>query len=224
MAREVMTPRIDMVAIEDTEPAERLLEIVSRSGFSRIPVYHETIDQVTGVVMARDLFDPLSRGALDTWTELARPALFVPESSPVPFVLGELRRRKTHLAIVVDEYGGTAGLVTVEDLLEEIVGEIEDEHDEASEAPIRRDPSGAVFVEARCPIDKAREQLGIDLPEEEDYDTIGGYVFRTLGRIPRPGDHVDVGATRITVESADSRRILRLRIAPATATPGGDPA
>ena len=212
--REVMTPRIDIVAIEDTEPPERLVRIVSTSGLSRIPVYHETIDQVTGVIVARDLFEPLSRGSLEDWTQLARPALFVPETSPVPVVLGELRRQKTHLAIVVDEYGGTAGLVTVEDLIEEIVGEIEDEHDQAAAAPIHRDPSGAILVEARCPIDDAREQLGLDLPEEEDYDTIGGYVYRTLGRIPRPGEHVDVGSSRITVESGDSRRIHRLRIVP----------
>ncbi len=224
VAREVMTPRIDIVAVGDTTKVPELLELIARSGHSRIPVYHETIDDVIGVVVARDLFGPISEGKnLEecALSELIRPALFVPETSPIPVVMADLRRMKTHLAIVVDEYGGTSGVITVEDLVEEIVGEIEDEHDEGSAAPIVRESDSVFLVDARCPVDDAREQIGIDLPDGEDYDTFGGYVFQALGRVPKPGESIDVGPDRVIVESADSRRIRRLRVLRGAAAESG---
>ncbi|HEY5432160.1 MAG TPA: hemolysin family protein [Coriobacteriia bacterium] len=212
VVREVMVPRTDMVAIEDTATIVEALAAVTAAGVSRVPVYHDTLDDIRGILYAKDLLPHLANSAAETRPiDLVRPALFVPETKPIEELLREMRRR-THIAIVADEYGGTAGLVTIEDLLEEIVGEIFDEYD--PQVPmVTALPDGRVRVDARLAVSELDERFGTDL-EDVEADTAGGLFTELAGRIPQVGESVEVQGLRFTVEEMEGNRVRQLLVEP----------
>jgi CBS domain containing-hemolysin-like protein len=211
VAREVMVPRPDMVAVEGGGRVADVMEVAMAAGYSRIPVYEQGIDDIIGVVFTKDLMKAEREGKGDIPVrELVREAHFVPETKRVAELMREMQREKFHIAIVVDEYGGTAGLVTLEDLIEELVGEIVDEFD-VEEAQVEPLPDGNVRVNARMPIDEVNDLLHADLPEG-DWDTIGGLVFNLLGHVPSEGESVEIDGYRLTAEKVQGRRIGRVRI------------
>ncbi|HVE99013.1 MAG TPA: hemolysin family protein [Mycobacteriales bacterium] len=205
IVREVMIPRLDLVTIERTKTARQTLNLALRSGFSRIPVVGEDADDVVGIVYLKDLVRRAQDGKDDVKVdEVMRAPTFVPDSKPVDQLLREMQKEQIHMAVVVDEYGGTAGLVTIEDILEEIVGEIADEYDR--EAPqVEQLDSGGVRVISRLSIDEVNEMFDVELPTE-DADTIAGLLASELGRVPIPGASVILQGLRITAESAKGRR------------------
>ena len=206
---EVMVPRIDVTAIPVDTSMSEAIDTILREGHSRIPVYEESIDNIVGILYAKDLLPYLKDNAAPPeLRRLLRPPLFVPESMSVDDLLHELQRRKVHIAIVLDEYGGTAGIVTIEDLLEEIVGEIQDEYD-VEEPMVVRLSDDQVRFDGRASIDDFIEALGVDLADEdrEEYDTVGGLVYHRIGGVPRVGDSLDVDGVTLTVESTDGRRV-----------------
>ena len=211
VVREVMIPRPDMVAIEARATVNDAMEVVMAAGFSRIPVYEQGIDDINGLLYAKDLMRAVrdKRGDVQV-RELTRKANFVPETKRVAELLPEMQKQKSHMAIVVDEHGGTAGLVTLEDLIEELVGEIVDEYD-VEEPPIEPLPGGDVRVNARMPIDELNELLEAEFPEG-DYDTVGGLVYFLLGHVPSEGETVDYDGRRLRAERVQGRRIGRVRI------------
>jgi CBS domain containing-hemolysin-like protein len=208
----VMVPRPEVVALSIEMPPEEALAAVIDSPYTRYPVYRESIDQVVGILHVRDLFSALNDRGLEAvrLDQILRPAHIVPETKDLAALLGEFRRTNQHMAIVVDEYGELEGIVTLEDLLEEIVGEIEDEFDLPDES-IERLEDGRVRVHGTFPIDDFNEQFGVSLPIE-DYHTIGGFVFGMLGRAPEPGDEVEHDGIRFKVLEVEGSRIERLEI------------
>ena len=215
VAREVMVPRTDMKALGDYATAGDAVQMIEKTGFTRLPVYHETIDDIRGVLYAKDLLVALASGrAAQPVMELVRAPYFVPETKPVEELLVEMRA-KTHIAIVADEYGGTSGLVTLEDLLEEIVGEISDEYD--SEEPLLVDLGDGRFrVDARLPVDELNEVFGTDIDTETD--SVGGLFTEVAGRIPATGESVEVEGLRLTVGDLKGTRICHLTVEPAGST------
>ncbi len=212
IVREVMVPRTDMVSVGSDFRVADVMEVVLLNGYSRVPVYGEGIDDVVGVVYAKDLMRAERDGAEDAEVAaLMRPARLVPETKRVAELLREMQAEQFHMAIVIDEYGGTAGLVTLEDLIEELVGEIVDEYD-VEDPRVEPLPGGAVRVSGRLPIDEANEVLGGGLPEGE-WDTVGGLLFSTLGRLAVEGDTVQVGDFELRADKVQGRRISRVRIA-----------
>jgi CBS domain containing-hemolysin-like protein len=209
-AREIMAPRIDIVGLDLDQTIDDALRLIVAKGFSRIPLYDETIDNVVGVIYAKDLLRCLTEGRKPSLKDVARPPYFIPESKRVSELLAELRQSKVHIAIVVDEYGGTAGIVTIEDLLEEIVGEIQDEYDR-EEAPIEQITETEAILDARVSIDALRELFGFEPDEDEDYDTVGGFVYHHLGKVPSAGDEVRVDGLTLRVLSVLGRRIKKVR-------------
>ncbi len=206
---EVMVPRIDVTAIPVDTSMSEAVDTILREGHSRIPVYEESIDNIVGILYAKDLLPYLKDNAAPPeLRRLLRTPLFVPESMSVDDLLHELQRRKVHIAIVLDEYGGTAGIVTIEDLLEEIVGEIQDEYD-VEEPMVVRLSDDQVRFDGRANIDDFIEALAVDLADEdrEEYDTVGGLVYHRIGGVPRVGDSLDVDGVTLTVESTDGRRV-----------------
>ena len=212
-AREIMVPRIDMVCLPADAPFDEALRVAIDEGHSRIPVYQDSSDNIIGLLYAKDLLGLLQGDFRPESipTELIRPAFHVPESKPVDELLQLMRTEKVHLAIVLDEFGGTAGLVTIEDILEEIVGEIHDEYDAEEQLEIQPQPDGTLVVDGRANIDEVSEQLGAKLPTE-DFDTIGGFVVGLLGRAPALGEEVTWDGVRLKIEEVDNRRVARLRI------------
>jgi CBS domain containing-hemolysin-like protein len=208
IAREVMVPRTEMVWIEASKTLQQALYLFLRSGFSRIPVIGESVDDVLGVLYLKDVIRRSQSGdpaaTAEAVADLMRAATFVPESKPVDDLLSEMQAARTHLVIVVDEYGGTAGLVTIEDILEEIVGEITDEYD-VERPPVEHLDDGAVRVTARLPIEDLGEIFGVELPADE-VETVGGLLAQTLGRVPIPGATVDVGGLHLIAEGTTGRR------------------
>jgi CBS domain containing-hemolysin-like protein len=208
IVREVMVPRTDVVFIERDKTLRQALSLALRSGFSRIPVIGEGTDDVLGVAYLKDLvrrtYVHRDGESVEKVESVMRPAVFVPESKPVDELLREMQAQQTHVAIVVDEYGGTAGLVTIEDVLEEIVGEITDEYD-VETALVEELPDGALRVSARLHVDELAERLGIEL-EDDDVDTVGGLLAKHLGRVPIPGAQVWVQGIEITAEETQGRR------------------
>ncbi len=213
ICREVMAPRPDMVTVDDDVTVSDALEVALAAGRSRVPVCGEGIDDIVGVAYAKDLMraDRSGRGA-EVITRAMRRAHFVPETKRIAELLPEMQARKFHLAVVVDEYGGTAGLVTLEDVLEELVGEIVDEFDREDPMVVRL-PGGALRVNARLPLDEVVELLGTDLPEG-DWDTIGGLMFHLLGRVPVSGESADCDGHRLRAENVVGRRIGAVHIEP----------
>jgi CBS domain containing-hemolysin-like protein len=208
--REVMSPRTDILWIDAASPLPVLADLFVSSKYSRIPVVRGTIDTVLGVVHVKDLFEAIHAGKPRAISELMREAYFVPESKKVSELLREFQRRHLWMAIVVDEYGGVSGLVTVEDLLEEIVGEISDEHEDEREA-VTRAGEGAYSISGKENIATVRELFGRG-PEEEEFTTVGGFLAARLGHIPRPGETHRESDLLFTVEEADRRRVHRVRV------------
>ena len=211
VTREVMVPRPDMVAVEGRDRVADALEIAIAAGYSRLPVYEQGIDDVQGVLYTKDLMRAIQEGKRNVEVrEIKRDALFVPETKRVAELLREMQREKRHIAIVVDEYGGTAGLVTLEDLIEELIGEIQDEFD-VEEPAVEPLPDGGVRVSARMSIDEVNELIDGELPEG-DWDTIGGLVFNLLGHVPAEGERAQCDGRTLTAEKVQGRRIGRVRI------------
>src|SRR6478672_5109812 len=214
IAREVMVPRTDVVWIERHKTVRQALALALRSGFSRIPVIGENVDDVVGVVYLKDLVRRSQNSTDRNGTksggpkveELMRPPTFVPESKPVDELLRDMQAQRIHIAIVVDEYGGFAGLVTIEDILEEIVGEIADEHDAFQRPPVEELPDGAMRVTARLPVEDLAELFGVELPEDDDVETVGGLLARALGRVPIEGATAEIGGLKLVAESTGGRR------------------
>jgi CBS domain containing-hemolysin-like protein len=205
-----MVPRTEVVWIERGKTVRQGLALALRSGFSRIPVIGENVDDVVGVVYLKDLVRR-SQNASDhrggpKVEEVMRPPTFVPESKPVDELLRDMQAQRNHIAIVVDEYGGFAGLVTIEDILEEIVGEIADEHDAFQRPPVEELPDGSMRITARLPVEDLAELFDVELPEDDDVETVGGLLARALGRVPIEGASADVAGLRLVAESTGGRR------------------
>lgn len=211
LVREIMVPRVDIVSLTQDATIEEALEVIAASGHSRIPVYTETIDRVVGILYAKDLIPALRPGLpQQTVDALLRPAHFVPETMRVSALLEDLQQRKVHLAIVIDEYGGTAGLATIEDVIEQIVGEIQDEYDTGDPAIV---PVGAdeLIVDGRVLIEDLNASMGLEL-SSESAERVGGLVYERLGRLPRPGDVLVVDDVTLTVLSVKGMRAQKLRV------------
>jgi putative hemolysin len=212
---EVMVPRVAIAAVESDATLEEAIDLVVEVGHSRIPVYHDTIDEIVGILYAKDLLPYLKNdaGPRPPLRKLLRPPVLVPESMTVDDLLHEFQRRKVHIAVGLDEFGGTAGLVSIEDLLEEIVGEIQDEYD-VEEPMVVRLSDHEARVDGRADVDEILELFDLDLKLEdaEEYDTVGGLVYHRIGGVPAPGDSVDVDGLRLTVESTDGRRVGKVLV------------
>ncbi len=225
VVKEVMVPRTRMVALDRDAPRDEIVRVVTGNPFSRMPVYEGSADNIVGILMVRDIVLEVARGPGPIpWDRVLKPAFFVPEQMKVSRLLKEMQRRKTHLAVVVDEFGGTSGVVTLEDVLEEIVGEIQDEGD-AESAQVKTVGAGVWMADAAVPLRELEEFLdretGVEpgergalrFPDEGDYETLGGFVTATAGRVPTVGAHVDLDGFRFTVRGADDRRVTRVEIA-----------
>jgi CBS domain containing-hemolysin-like protein len=209
--REVMVPRTDLVAIEVNEPVEKAVDLVTKHGHTRIPVYEGDIDHIVGVLYAKDLLRAVVRGEKKSLREIGRKPYFTPESNKVQDVLRDLRKNRVHMAIVVDEYGGTAGAVTIEDILEEIVGPIQDEYDIGEEDEIQFISPNEVVLDGRVSVDDVNELLKLDIAGD-NYDTIGGYVLNQLGATPKVGATLKLGNAELRVEAVQGTRIKKVRI------------
>ena len=212
-AGEIMTPRTDLVAVAVDADLPTVLETIRRVGHSRIPVYEENVDNIVGLIYAKDLLAEIGRNSQEFHVrDRMREVYFVPETKPLRALLHEFQNQKLHLAVVLDEYGGTAGLVTLEDILEELVGPIADEYEKTPPESVRMIDDSTVEVDARMYVDDLNDQYALDLPEDEDYDTVAGFVFSRLGYIPKTGEHFDYANVKFTIASAEPRRIKRVRI------------
>ncbi len=209
-AREVMVPRIDMVAVNVHATSADAVDLIIEAGHSRVPVYDDTIDKVVGVLHAKDVLSKVVAGEEFAIRDIMRDAYFVPESKKIGDLLSEFRKRRIHIAIAVDEYGGTAGLVTMEDVLEELVGDIQDEFD-AEEELVRVVDEDSVVCSARMRLDELNETFGIDLPEG-DADSLGGFLYESIGRVPRVGEVFASRGLEFRVESVVRQRIDKVRI------------
>ena len=210
MVREVMTPRPDIVAIESRATLGELLALVREQQYSRVPVFNETLDNIVGVIAIKDLILLDSADLSQSIGPLVRPAYFVPETKRVPELLKEFQRKRIQAALVVDEYGGTAGLVTLEDLLEEIVGEIRDEYDVEAE-PVLEEGDGRFVFSGRTHVRELAERLKIDV-EGEGYETVGGYLLAHCGRVPAVGETFEIDGLQVDVLEAERRRVTRVRV------------
>jgi len=218
LVREVMTPRPDIHAIQAEATLGELRAMFREQEYSRFPVYRENLDNILGVIRVKDLLQiEAAAGDADPITPLIRPATFVPETKRVPELLKEFQRRQVQLSIVVDEYGGTAGLVTIEDLLEEIVGEIRDEDDVESE-PIVEEGSGSYVFSAKVSFDDLRDRLDLEV-EPEGFETVGGYILARAGRVPAVGETLEIDGLSVEVLEAERRRIHKVRFKKPVAAP-----
>jgi putative hemolysin len=212
---EVMIPRIAIAALPASATLEEAIDRIVDEGHSRIPVYEDSIDEVVGILYAKDLLPFLkpASGPRPAVRTLLRPPVFVPESMTIDDLLHEFQRRKVHIAIVLDEYGGTAGLLTIEDLLEEIVGEIHDEYD-TEEPMVVRLTDDEARVDGRADVDDLAElfDLNLELEDDDEYDTVGGLVYHRIGGVPSPGDQIDVNGLTLTVETTDGRRVGKVLV------------
>ncbi len=210
--RDIMVPRLDMVAVDRAVPPHQLVELIVKAGHSRIPVYQGSIDRVLGVLYAKDLLPfVIGNTSRIPLLDLIRPAVVVPESKRVSDMFTELKRQRIHIAIVADEYGGTAGLVTIEDILEEIVGEIQDEYD--TEQPLFElvEPS-VLLADGRLPIEDVEEALHLHFEEDDDFGTLGGFVHKHLGRLPMQGDVFTAEGVRVEILTVERHRVRELRL------------
>jgi CBS domain containing-hemolysin-like protein len=215
IVREVMVPRPDMVTLQSHSTVSEALAVVVDTGFTRLPVVGETVDDVIGLVLSKDLVAAQLEDPTDTnMRSLVREAVFVPESKRVVELMREMQASKSHLAIVVDEYGGTAGLVSLEDILEELIGEIVDEFDR-EEALVQEQPDGSLLLSGRLPVDDFEELIGITTGDGE-WDTVGGFVFGLLGHVPKVGESVEYQGWELTAKEIDNRRINLIAARPGT--------
>lgn len=218
VAREVMVPRIAMVALEVNTPFDEALDVIVSAGHSRIPVYRGTIDEIIGILYAKDMLAALRDGARPPLEKMLRPVYFTPESKRVIELLHELQKRRVHVSIVVDEYGGTAGLVTIEDILEEIVGEIQDEYDAEEPAIVPLPEGNGYILDAGMNIEDAGELLQVELPKGES-DTLGGFIYDQLGKVPVAGEKFEYGEFVFEVLAVNDRRILKVKVTHAPRQP-----
>jgi CBS domain containing-hemolysin-like protein len=220
IAREVMVPRTEMVTVGQDFRVDAAIEVAIAHGFSRLPAYGEGgVDDIAGIIYAKDLMRAERDGQIEEpIAAMLRPARMVPETKKVAELLREMQTEQFHIAIVIDEYGGTAGLVTLEDVIEELVGEIQDEFD-VEEPLVEPAGGGGIRVHARMAVDEVNALLGGDLPEDGDWDSVGGLVYHQLGHVPAEGESVDVAGYRLAAQKVQGRRIGRVRITP---LPPGD--
>ncbi len=212
-ADEIMTPRTDIVAVEVNCDLQTVLKTINTAGHTRVPVYEENIDKIIGLIYAKDLLTEIGKDPADfKLRDKLRDAYFVPETKPLRALLHEFQNQKLHIAVVLDEYGGTAGIVTLEDILEELVGEITDEYEKSPPEPIKKIDQNTIEVDARTYVDDLNDQFELNLPEDEDYETIGGFVFSHLGYVPKTGESFDYENLKFTIATAEARRIKRIRI------------
>jgi putative hemolysin len=212
VVHEVMVPRTDIVAVDVDTPLREVMDLVMRTGHSRIPVYQQNPDDIVGILYVKDVFREIAKGRLDApLRDLLRPAHFVPETKKVAELLREMQRQKVHLAIVVDEYGGTSGLVTIEDIVEQIVGEIRDEFEVAEERIVPVSENEAV-MDGRVRFEDVKDLFEVDVPASEEYDTLAGFIVHELGRMPRAGDVVQAGDVSFVVEAVEGRRARKIRV------------
>lgn len=209
-AQDVMTPRTDIVGLAADATVDQAAEVVAGAGRSRYPVYTDSLDEIIGVVLAKDILRALRSGPETPIRRIMRAPLLVPATREVEDVLTDMKRLKNHLAVVLDEYGGTAGLVTMEDLLEEIVGEIYDEYD-PDDATVVTATDGTVSVDAALPIGAFNDRFDAQL-DDQDYTTVGGYLFGQLGRLPRVGDRINTPTLRFEITAMDGRRVDTVKV------------
>jgi putative hemolysin len=211
LAREIMVPRIDMLTLEVSTPLTEAIDLLLESGHSRVPVFEDTVDNTLGLLYAKDLLRVWREGdQLDSLRSLLRPAYYIPEAKKVNELLTEMQSQRIHMAIVVDEYGGIAGIVTLEDIVEEILGEIRDEYDQAEELPYQLLKNGDYIFLGRIDLDDFNEIMGSHLPKDEA-DTVGGYIYSRLGHVPEVGETVQDDSLTLVVEQVSSRRIRKVR-------------
>lgn len=212
-AKEIMTPRTSMFAVEGNKTLDDIWDEMIEAGFSRIPVYEDTIDNIIGVLYTKDVLNYLKEHSTDTQIkELVRKAYFVPETKSIIEILQEFKSKKVHIALVLDEYGGIGGILTIEDLLEEIVGEIRDEFDNEEEESIKEIDDNRYEVDAMLDIETINKNLNIDLPISEDYESLGGLIMSELGKIPAIGDIVDFQNVRLVVVEVEKMRVSKVEI------------
>ena len=209
LAREIMVPRPDAVIISADTPIEKLHRLVIQEGHSRFPVHDGTVDNIIGILHVKDLLVFWGEKHLDL-KDILRTPYFIPETKKISHLLKELRDKKSHMAVVIDEYGGTAGLVTIEDIIEEIVGEIRDEHDN-EEALLVATGEGDILVDARLEIEKLVEHFNLEVPKG-NFESVGGFIISLLGRVPQPNETIIHGFLEMTIESADARKIRKVRV------------
>ena len=211
VVREIMVPRTDMATVSVDATLGEVLDTINGCGHSRIPVYEGTMDNITGLLYAKDLLREWGRdeAAIDL-KQLMRPPYFIPETKNFEELLQDFKRKRVHIAIVIDEYGGTSGLITIEDLLEQIVGDIQDEYD-TEEEWLHEQSGGAVVVDARLPVEEIEERFGIEV-ERDKFDTVAGLIFHLIGRIPKVGEEIVSGPLLMTILDADARKIRKVRI------------
>lgn len=216
-ADDVMVPRADIIAVPETMSLDALIALIKREGHSRLPVYREGLDDIIGMIHIRDVFVHMDRGAEFRIADILRKPLYVPPSKPVLDLLLEMRQARMHMAVVVDEYGGTDGLVTIEDVVEEIVGEIADEHDEPLAAQVVPRPDGTLDIDARLPVEEFERHLGPILSDDEreaEIETVGGLILALTHRIPARGETIaHPSGVEFRILDADSRRIRKVRVA-----------
>lgn len=211
VAREIMIPRTHVVSVSKDCTREEALNTIIESGYSRIPVYSENVDHIVGILYAKDLL-PLWLNGKDEFSieEIYKEAFFVPETKRINDLLKELRNKKSHLAVIVDEYGGTAGIVTIEDIIEEIIGEIRDEHDFEEELFLPQE-DGSVLINARANLDDFEEHFGVKLPRG-GFDTLGGFIIHLMGKVPRKGEEIAYAGLRMRIQGGDQKRITRVLV------------
>ncbi|MGA2230220.1 MAG: hemolysin family protein [Tepidisphaeraceae bacterium] len=212
-AGHIMTARTEIAALELPGSLQEARKAIENSGYSRLPVYEGSLDSVAGILYARDLIKFLGHAERPfDLRSLIRPAMFVPETKPLQNLLTDFRHQKVHIAIVLDEYGGTAGLVTIEDILEELVGEIADEHEAAEPPTFKKTGENSGEADARMPVTDLNRQMGLNLPTDAGYETLAGYLMNSLGRIPEKGTTLEIDGTRFTVLDAEPQKINRVQI------------
>ena len=211
VAHELMTPRIDVLSFDARRPLSELATLFSESKYSRIPIYQESIDSITGIVHIKEIFDAVLRGEDKPIAELARPPYFVSETKKVSELLRQFQKEHLQVAVVIDEYGGTAGIITIEDIVEEIIGDIADEHEDDEQSLVEL-PDGMLTVSGLLRVEELEERLNANL-HGDDYETVAGLIFTTLGRVPAVGTVVRKNGFRFEVERADRRRIYRVKVA-----------
>jgi magnesium and cobalt transporter len=209
VAREIMVPRTDAVIVSGDTPIEKLLQLVINKGHSRFPVYAENIDDIIGILHVKDLLSSWGEKHLDL-KDIVRTPYFIPETKKISHLLTELRDKMSHMAIVIDEYGGVAGLVTIEDIIEEIIGEIRDEYDDDEILMVATD-EGDLLVDARLEIEKLTEHFDLQIPKG-NFESVGGFIISLLGRVPQPHETIIHAPLEMTIESADARKIHKVRI------------
>ncbi|MCP4177408.1 MAG: HlyC/CorC family transporter [bacterium] len=210
--KEIMTPRVDVKAIPVSANIDQALKLFISSGHSRIPTYQNSVDEITGIILAKDFLD-INKIKNSTLEEMSHKPIYIPETKSTGELLDELKGSHNHFSVVIDEYGGTAGIVTLEDILEEIVGEIHDEHESNRESEPYFTKDGSIILDARVPIDELNEILKIKLPEDDDVDTIGGLICSQLGKIPEPDEELILkNMLNIKILKSDKRRVMTLKV------------